>query len=314
MGSNKLFAPGRVLMILVSLLLWLSAANALALPQEGAPFEDDTPVDTGSPFSPTLKKLPSLDDCRNTITAPAKDSSLYFTGLRTRKDINTAKRYAESKSLAHVSKVYPTGFTDLGGYEGTDDEKRQFQKDFSQAYAEKTSGTAYLMIDDGNEPASDSIFYTIEFKAMQDSGKVDKIIRFPFSSPPDDPKSATKEYWTKPAGAANYATGWCGVHVTHYQIPEGGSTYSIEARLFDNNQNEIGYQPRTDATEPVGVTSALPLVLVITAAKPGSSEDPDGAEIRFAYGDQFWGSGDESRCSFGGYEDGNREGDCGFSC
>jgi hypothetical protein len=239
---------------------------------------------------------------------------MYFTGLRTRKDINTAKRYAEEHGLTHVSKVYPVGFTDLGGYSGTDEEKRQFQKDFSKVYAEKTSGTAYLMIDDDKEPASDSIFYTVEFKAMKDGGQVDKILRFPFTNPPADPKSATKVYWTKPADAARYATGWCVAHITHYQIPEGGSSYSLEAKIFDNNGHEIGYQPRTDATEPVGVTSALPWVLIITAARPGSSEDPDGAELRFAYGDQAWGHRDESRCRFGGYENGDREGDCGFHC
>ena len=103
------------------------------------------------------------------------------------------------------------------------------------------------------------------------------------------------------------------MHVTHYQIPEGGSFYSIETTIFDAIGTQIGNLPKTDATEPVDVTSALPLVLVITVAQPGSSDDPDGAEIRFAYGDQSWGS-DDDQCKFGGYEDGNREGDCGFTC
>ena len=301
MALKALLGSGQGLLVLLPLLFWLftSVVQASAIP----------------PPTFIKPKLPSLEDCRGKITAPGKDTLMYFTGLKTRKDINTAKKYAEDHGMTHVSKVYPDGFTDPNRYEGTDEEKRQFQKDFSQVYAEKTTGTAYLMLDDDKEPASDSIFYTVEFKAMKDGGHVDKILRFPFTSPPDKPKDSTKKYWEKSSDAAGYATGWCGVHITHYQIPEGGSSYSVEATIFDAHGIEIGRREKTDATEPVGVTGALPYVLMITAAKPGSSEDPDSAPISFAYGDQSWNSDKESqRCKFGGYEDGNREGDCGFTC
>ena len=97
------------------------------------------------------------------------------------------------------------------------------------------------------------------------------------------------------------------------QIPKGDTKYYLEAQIKDANQIEIGHLDKTDATESVNVNSALPLVLIITAAKPGSSADPDGAPLQFAYGADKWSS-DDTRCKFGGYQNGNREGDCGFAC
>ena len=59
----------------------------------------------------------------------------------------------------------------------------------------------------------------------------------------------------------------------------------------------------------VGVTSALPLVLIVTA------QNVDDDAVLFAYGDQSWGSNDQPhQCNFGAYDSGKREGDCGFSC
>ncbi|KAL8859796.1 MAG: hypothetical protein Q9178_003628 [Gyalolechia marmorata] len=239
---------------------------------------------------------------------------MYFTGLKF-KEMKKAKKYALDHGLTHVTDRHPTGFSDKGKYSGSEQEFGQFLKDFSQVYAEKTEGIAYLMLDDNQNAAPDSIFYSVEFEVMKNGGHVDKILQFPYNNGDgiDDPTTATKVYWEKPKYAPSYAKGQCGVHITHYQIPKGDDKYYLEAQLKDAYGFQIGHLDKTDATEPVDVFSALPSVLVITAAKPGSSEDPDSAPLQFAYGADSWSSDDE-RCKFGGYEDGNREGDCGFAC
>ncbi|KAL8762799.1 MAG: hypothetical protein Q9184_001281 [Pyrenodesmia sp. 2 TL-2023] len=301
MAPDRISQAQQGFLLLLPLLLWLLALPTIATPVIGV-------------IPAVLPKLPSLGDCRSRITVPDKDKSLYFTALKPgREEPNKAKAYGESHGLTHVSRVYPQHFTEINRYSGSAKEKRQFQMDFSQVYAERTSGIAYLMLDDGKNAAPESIFYSIEFEKMKHGGRVDKILRIPFTNPPDDPTKSNEEYWVKPSDAPDYATGRCGVHVTHYQIPKGDDKYYLEAKISDDYAIEIGHLEKTDATEPVDVTSALPHVLVITAAKPGSSEDPDGAPLQFAYAGKTWTS-DSTDCKFGGYEDGNREGDCGFSC
>ncbi|KAI4215944.1 MAG: hypothetical protein L6R36_009354 [Xanthoria steineri] len=304
MAYHRPLSLSQYVLILLSFALCLLNLSVHATPLAQA----------GSPFA-AKPAFPSLDDCRKKITAPEKDKAMYFTGLPAYNDVKKAKKYAVNHGLTHVTNCYPTNFAERGQYAGDDDAFRQFQKDFSQAYAEKTEGIAYLMLDDNQNAAPDSIFYTVELEAMKNGGHVDKILQFPFDGGKgiDDPTKATKVYWEKFGNAAAYSKGQCGVHVTHYQIPKGDTKYYLQAQIQDANHFEIGHLDKTDATEPVNVNSALPLVLVITAAKPGSSEDPDGAPLQFAYGADKWSS-DDARCKFGGYENGNREGDCGFAC
>lgn len=185
-GSKKGFA------ILLSLLFWLTTSVVLASP-------------VGSPHSAgALQRrkpaFPSIQDCRDKFSAPAKDKAFYFTGLKTRKAINAAKKYANDHGLVHVAQSYPTSFTDPGQYDGSDEERRNFQKAFSQVYAEGTTGIAYLLIDDDKQPAEDSIFQTVEFPAMRDGAKVTKILRFPMSS--DDPTNSDNEFWPDDKGAS----------------------------------------------------------------------------------------------------------------
>lgn len=55
--------------------------------------------------------------------------------------------------------------------------------------------------------------------------------------------------------------------------------------------------------------SMLPVGMDITSGTV--DDDP----ISFAYGDQFFDSNDAAhQCSFGGYDGGMRQGDCGFTC
>lgn len=299
------------MIFLVCLLVCVSASLALALPQDGQPFPE---YDAAWTLAHTFGKAPSIGDCRGAITAPPKDSSMFFTGLRSNTDINVAKDYAEDHGLAHVSLAYPAHFTQLDAYDDSPDALEQFQKDYMQVFAEKSSGTAYLMMQDGSEPRSDSIFKTVELPAVENGAQVGKILRLSFASPPDDPTVSNMTYWTKSSDAANYATGRCNVHFTQYRIPRHGTAYSLEAKVFDNLGNEIGHQAKIDASEPVEVTSKLPSVVKITLAKPSYKLRPDDAVIQFRYRDQSWTSDDATRCSVGAYDLGDREGDCRFDC
>ncbi|KAM0805126.1 hypothetical protein BDR22DRAFT_969348 [Usnea florida] len=191
MVATQVFGSKRGLAILLSLLFWLSASIVLA-----------SPVGFGSGELEKRKpSYPTLQECQNKFTAPAQDKAMYFTGLKTRRDINAAKKYATDHGLVHVGLSYPTSFTDPGQYDGTEEEKKAFQKAFSLVYAQGTSGIAYLLIDDDKSPADDSSFQSVEFPAMRDGAKVSKILRFPKTA--SDPTKSTNEYWPDDQGAAD---------------------------------------------------------------------------------------------------------------
>ena len=312
MASTRLFCSPRrsLVLLLLSLLFLVFATLGLALPQDGQPFPE---YDTVWPHKEHLGKVPNLDDCRKSITAPPRDSSLFFTGLRSNSEINIAKGYAEAHGLTHVSRAYPVGFTNLLAYEDSPEALAQFQRDYMQVFAEESSGRAFLMIPDGSEPRTDSIFSTVELPAVIHANQVDVIVRLSFGSPPDDPNTSQLAYWGKPSDADDFASGRCTVHFWHYMIPEGGIAYSLEAIVRDDLGNEVGHQEKIDATEPVRVFSKLPYPLVITIAKPGYKYRPDRAMIQFHYGHLTWTS-DEAQCAIGKVWHGDREGDCSWVC
>lgn len=119
-------------------------------------------------------------------------------------------------------------------------------------------------------------------------------------------------YAANPPHWGAFTPGWCGVHVTQYQKPRPGiDNYTLDVKMFDSAGNAIGEVNGADAPAGVGVgvTSALPYVLMVTA------QNLDADAVLFAYGAQNWGSNDQEHfCDFGAYDGGKREGDCGFTC
>ena len=105
----------------------------------------------------------------------------------------------------------------------------------------------------------------------------------------------------------NIRSGWCGVHVTQFQLNENGvgGTYLFSASLKDPNGMIIGSLNR--APTPGDITSSLPYVVILTAGNQDS--DP----VEFQYAGQRWLS-DSPQCSVGAYDSGSRNMDCGFSC
>lgn len=124
----------------------------------------------------------------------------------------------------------------------------------------------------------------------------------------------------EPVSQSTYKPGWCTMHVVQWQRNENGvgADYAFDVVLYDAEQKEIGLVAKTPidpATKSFAMYSNLPYTIVITA--PGGDVDP----VQFAYADQSWDSNDrtnhQSNMGTGpehGYENGNREGDMGFTC
>jgi len=104
--------------------------------------------------------------------------------------------------------------------------------------------------------------------------------------------------------------GQCGFHVVQYQKPDPSrDPYRFTLIVKGPYGEELG---RVDKAEgrpgtPIKVKSKLPDAIEIIAGN--IDDDP----ITFSYRGQQWNTND-NRCSTGGYEDGDREVDCGFTC
>lgn len=125
-----------------------------------------------------------------------------------------------------------------------------------------------------------------------------------------------------------YEPGWCTAHVIQYQKNEfgNGPEYSWVAQIFDGKGDQIAKMDKTPNASDRTLTvrsSPLPYDLVIHAGAVDS--DPAG----FCYADQCWtcdgGNGGAHLCTLGdkgdkednknhGWENGDREGNMGFTC
>ncbi|KAI6085697.1 hypothetical protein F4821DRAFT_260609 [Hypoxylon rubiginosum] len=117
-----------------------------------------------------------------------------------------------------------------------------------------------------------------------------------------------------PTTEKRFVSGQCGIHVTQFQKNENGvgSEYQFTVQIKDAVGDGIGgvkgqaIADRTSFDILPGPSNELPAKLTLTAGSVDS--DP----ITFAYNGQSWSS--SSGCSTGGYQNGNREMDCGFAC
>lgn len=118
-----------------------------------------------------------------------------------------------------------------------------------------------------------------------------------------------------------FVAGWCTAHVAQYQRNEygNGDKYSFDVTLYDGDKNQVGHiqKQAVDGSGHLSMSSALPYTLDLTA------DGGDGDPVSFCYGDECWScDGDDGGahgCTLGngkedGYENGDREGDFGFSC
>lgn len=272
------------------------------------------PLVIPSPVPAPNEPEPDLAEVKRHLTGVAKDNSLFYSGKP------GGGSFAKKSMDWRDSKK--NGYKIL--VEMWDDEKwankwgGKMEKFFdlaSKGMAELSSGKVYVMLPSdskGTEWPKGSYWNDFEWPALQKNTDVSEVIRVN----PDNDNQETILGGNTNANA--YAPGWCGVHVVQYQKNEGppgtnGGTnnYRLDVYIYDNDQNEIGRIEKADASPPggLGVTSKLPYVLIVT---PGAVDDDP---VTFKYAAQSWAYADVAHhCNFGGYENGNREGDCGFTC
>jgi hypothetical protein len=95
-----------------------------------------------------------------------------------------------------------------------------------------------------------------------------------------------------------YEKGTCSLHLNQYDTCEDETRdYRCEVTLYDNGKNQIGHGPEglCSALYPMGVTSKLPLVLVMTSEHTNDY-------VQFNYGGYGWKSSDKASCSVGGWD------------
>ncbi|KAF2281228.1 uncharacterized protein EI97DRAFT_463594 [Westerdykella ornata] len=120
---------------------------------------------------------------------------------------------------------------------------------------------------------------------------------------PDDPHHLDSN---GPTNEKGYAPGQCGIHVTHYQKPDPvKDSYSLEIKLFDNNEVEIGASGRVGPNYSLG--SKLPYTVEVRTGAV------DADPVRFAYAGFEWDS-NSPNCKTGAYDSGDRDMDCVFHC
>jgi len=105
-----------------------------------------------------------------------------------------------------------------------------------------------------------------------------------------------------------YAPGSCGIHITQYQKPDPSKDpYSLAAKIYDANQNEIGNSNGKQLGPVLVLTTPLPNTFTITA------RNIDADSLKLGYDGREWDA-IAPACSVGAYDSGKREMDCGFPC
>lgn len=245
--------------------------------------------------------VPSVDEIKPNLNVPAGVSLFYSGPGGYAKQARTWARNQKNgyKVLGQLWK--DSSYPDK--WQSDQDTSTKFFNVASQAMAELSAGTVYVMLPSdttGTKWKADTVWDKYEWPNLASS--VERVIRI-------NPDNQNKEIIK-----GSYTSGQCGVHVTQYQKNEPKSNptgdYKFDITIKDAAGATIGTKLGATAKNGVGVDvdSMLPLVLIVTAQKV------DDDAVLFKYGDQSWGSNDHQHCKFGKYDSGNRDGDCGFTC
>ncbi|KAH7410379.1 hypothetical protein DE146DRAFT_775905 [Phaeosphaeria sp. MPI-PUGE-AT-0046c] len=143
--------------------------------------------------------------------APAKDKSCFFTGMdvgekNPRQNTIEAKKQCKILRLTTLEGIWKKNqMLNQGQWKKpiVPQDWSNFLGWVSEIFADKTSGTAYLLIPGDIAPRGASIFYSIEFQAMKRSEQTDSIqkINFVYGNTPKlpDPSSDKEDptWWAK---------------------------------------------------------------------------------------------------------------------
>ena len=119
----------------------------------------------GDPFSSQTDGYPSLDECRKKCSVAA-DKSVFYSKVGDHTD--KPQKFADQlPNGVLMRESFPSGFTDKNSeYTGY----KKFMERTSQAFAEKTSGVAYVLLPTDNTDISKSVWTKIEKGALIVSG------------------------------------------------------------------------------------------------------------------------------------------------
>ena len=123
---------------------------------------------------------PSHEDCLKNIGTVAKDKSTFYSGLGyypKEKGYVYLDDFIKARDLLKVDSVYPPDYcTSDPELKGGKAAYRSFADSFSGIFAEKSSGTAYLLTPSQCDPSPKSIWKEVEYKKLIAAG-VKEIIR-----------------------------------------------------------------------------------------------------------------------------------------
>lgn len=267
-----------------------------------APVQDDEldPSDIAFGLQGNTPPLPSLQDCKDHLNV-ATDTSMFYSGPggyagKARQKIRDVPKLNNYKILGMLW----TDSSWQNQWQNDEDASKKFFNICSQAMAEASSGTVYVLLPSGSgtDWKKGTVWDSYEWPNL--GSGVTKVIRINpdnedeevikdttvASNPPPDPAPApTPPPPAPPAVCSFHLTQW---DSAIFRDTDGNQRYEVEVRLLDNNKAEIGFQPRTRAgdAQPLGMTSMLPLILVVT---PEAQND----YIQFAYGGESWRTNDE---------------------
>lgn len=259
---------------------------------------------------------PSIQDCKDHLNT-AQDTSLFYSGPggyagKARQKIKDVSKLNNYKILAML-------WTDPS-WQNPWQNDEQASKDFfnicSQAMAEASSGTVYVLLPKGSgtDWKKDTVWDLYEWPNL--GSGVTKVIRINPDNTDEEVIKDTTTVSTPPAPPLENPPppppppppAVCSFHLRQWDSAifhdtDGNKRYEVEVRLLGGDKNEIGFQPRTKAgdAQPLGMTSGLPYVLVVTP-------ESQGDYIQFAYGGEFWrndgefGEFDVPKCSSGDWD------------
>ncbi|KAI0134571.1 hypothetical protein BJ170DRAFT_205328 [Xylariales sp. AK1849] len=121
--------------------------------------------------------------------------------------------------------------------------------------------------------------------------------------------------------ADTYNTGWCTAHITQWQRNENGvgNKFAFDMDIFDSQGDDMGSVSKQAVNDAgtLSVDSGLPYTVEV------STKTSDDDFVSICYANQCWtcdgSDGGAHDCTLGngkdyGYENGNRDGDFGFTC
>lgn len=296
-------------MILSSIYLLAFSTTVLSTPAPSASGDISTFFDKINVISRRENPpLPSIKDIQDHLNVP-KDVSLFYSGPGgyAKKARDWAKR---SNSGYKILAQLWTDSKYQDKWQDDPDLSKQFFNLASQAMAELSSGIVYVMLPSktkGTDWQKDTVWDKYEWPNLPSA--VTEVIRIN----PDNDDQETIKGGASTAGV--YVHGWCGIHVTQYQKNEPKSNptgdYKLDITIKDAAGATIGGTTGAMAKTGVAVAvdSRLPFVMIVT------TQNVDKDPVLFRYSGQSWDSNDQAHhCNFGAYDNGNRDGDCGFTC